>query len=76
MIVEKNSSLLNCFNGDHNLIEIYRQVIDDSEENVIRWCNICGSVVVDGEYDGITHPGKILKMLSPQTINMLKPSDY
>ena len=67
-----DNELENCFKGNHNLIEIYRQIIDGDEENVVMWCKTCGSVVVDGEYDGRNYPGKILKMLSPQTINLIK----
>jgi len=75
MSSEIDNELEKCFKGNHNLIEIYRQIIDESEENVVMWCKLCGSVVIDGEYDGTIYPGKILKMLSPQTINLIKVID-
>ena len=58
--------LQQCLKGNHDLIEIYRSSYSYDEEGVVRWCRICGSVVVDMEYDGRIHPGGIMKMLGPE----------
>lgn len=54
-----------CSSGDHDLIEIYRVHNLYDEDHVVRWCKICGSVVVDLDYDGKTNPGRIMKMMGP-----------
>jgi hypothetical protein len=36
-------------------------------EEVVRWCRICGAVVVDLDMDATTHPGYYLKMRFPDT---------
>lgn len=36
-------------------------------EEVVRWCRICGAVVVDLDMDNRTHPGYYLKMRFPDT---------
>lgn len=52
---------LKCFESDGNthkrdyLQEIYRigdDCGDADADSVVRWCEICGAVVVDKEYDG------------------------
>lgn len=55
-----------CLKGNHDLIEIYRSSYSYDEEGVVRWCRVCGSIVVDLEYDGRIHPGDIMKMLGPK----------
>ena len=50
----------------HTLIVIYCGG-PDMEQDVVRWCTICGAVVVDVDVDGRTAPGAIMKMLLPQT---------
>ena len=54
-----------CDGHKHNLIVIISFNLLGSEKNVVRWCTDCGAVVVDGEYDGRTYPGKIVKMKFP-----------
>lgn len=54
-----------CKSGNHNLVFIYRRHISDLEEDVVRWCNICGSIVIDTESDGRVYPGKVMRMCSP-----------
>jgi len=48
---------------NHELDEIYRVEIDA----VVRWCPICGAVVVDEDCDNRIAPGAIMKMRFPQS---------
>ena len=57
---------MSCENGLHNLIEIYRNGYCDHENDVVRWCETCGAIVVDIDYDNRTHPGKIMKLKLPK----------
>ena len=55
-----------CNKGNHDLITIYRCDVGYDEEQVVRWCRVCGCIVVDGEYDGRVAPGRAMKMKAPQ----------
>jgi hypothetical protein len=55
-----------CLKGNHDLVEIFRSSYSYDEEGVVRWCRLCGAVVVDLEYDGRIHPGGVMKMLTPK----------
>ena len=35
------------------------------DQDVVRWCKICGAIVVDRDYDGRTNPGQVKKMQFP-----------
>jgi len=62
-----NSELLkNCKAGKHSFEAIYTGSIDAISEEVVRWCTICGSVVVDLDYDSRVKPGGVMKMRSPE----------
>lgn len=37
----------------------------DMEEKVVRWCSICGGVVIDIDFDGHTNPGQTMQMKFP-----------
>jgi len=60
-----------CNTGNHvGLIEIYRtEDLVNDESEVVRWCNICGAIVVDTEYDGRVKPGGVLKMMGPKIVD-------
>ena len=45
---------------------IYRCVVSDVEEEVVKWCPVCGAIVVDNESDGRVYPGRIKKMMFPK----------
>ena len=60
-----------CVKGNHDLIEIYRVHNMYGEDQVVRWCRVCGSVVVDVEVDGRTMAGGIMEMISPQIAKTL-----
>ncbi len=57
--------LTDCRSGEHKLIKVF-SAGNGSEEETIRWCQICGSIVGDFDFDGRTHPGRIFKMKSPE----------
>jgi hypothetical protein len=54
---------------NHNLIVIYTDPAGHDEEHVVRWCDQCGSIVVDIDYDGRTRAGGIMEMKSPKDYN-------
>ena len=58
-----------CIKGNHDLIEVYRTYYLYNEDHVVRWCKICGSVVVDVEVDGRVLAGRIMKMIAPETFS-------
>lgn len=56
-----------CNVGNHDLIKIYETGNDMSSE-VVRWCRICGAIVIDGDFDGRTNPGQVMKMKYPKQV--------
>ncbi len=54
-----------CKPGKHSLVVILSVNNWDCSE-VVRWCRVCGSVVVDIDVDNRTQPGRIMKMRTPQ----------
>ncbi|KKN82744.1 hypothetical protein LCGC14_0305680 [marine sediment metagenome] len=54
-----------CQKGNHELQEIvtYGELYD--VYTVVRWCSVCGAIIVDKERDGRTYPGKGMKMKLP-----------
>jgi len=63
-----------CRNGNHTLIEIKRYYIMGSceEEEVVRWCEFCGAIVIDLEIDNRTFPGHVREMSFPQLMYLKK----
>ena len=61
--------LAQCKAGQHSLEKIlacestYGK--EYSGEDIARWCEVCGSVVVDKDIDNRVSPGAIMKMKSP-----------
>jgi len=49
---------------DHHLIDIYTEG-PDYNCIVVRWCSICGAIVIDRDHDGRTSPGIIMRMTLP-----------
>lgn len=60
-----------CIEGNHDLIEIHRTYHTYDEEQVVRWCRVCGSVVVDVDIDGRTRAGFIMKMKAPESYRLV-----
>ena len=52
----------NCIKGKHTLTDIMSVTHWDESQQVVRWCTVCGSVVIDVDFDGRTNPGDALKM--------------
>jgi hypothetical protein len=50
---------------EHDLIVIYSKGCD-MESEVVRWCTVCGGVVIDIDYDGRTNPGQVMPMRFPE----------
>jgi len=64
----KLTNLHNCNKDIHELIEIYKHFNSDGDE-VVRWCRICGAVMIDKEHDGKVCKDKILRIMRPRIIN-------
>lgn len=61
-----------CNTGNHTLVEVARCDADDCEE-VVRWCSICGAIVVDVEVGGrLMKPGGGLKMMGPKALKLVQ----
>ena len=59
----------NCNVGKHDLIEIAELPHSwDGSSQLVKWCQICGAVVVDLEIDGRVTPGHYMKMKFPKQI--------
>ena len=62
--------------ADHQLIEIHRdRSRDGMADTVVRWCENCGAIVVDGEFDGRVHPGRYRSMTRPAVSKPKGPCD-
>ena len=55
-------------NDIHTLQEIFTCGYEDHEITVVRWCENCGAVVVDIDFDGRIFPGQVKKMIFPKNI--------
>lgn len=65
------SKIDKCLNSEHDLIAVHVSGYEDEPCTVVRWCRICGAVVVDTDYDGRTYPGQIMKMKTPVTFQKI-----
>ena len=54
-----------CKGGKHTLVDIYWVNVGYGEEEVVRWCSYCGSIVIDSDVDGRLM-GHVMKMKNPQ----------
>jgi hypothetical protein len=59
-----------CKKGKHSFQKISESG-NDMESTVVRWCEVCGSIVIDIDYDGRTKPGAVMGMLSPSITKTL-----
>lgn len=53
---------------EHDLIVIYRGHGSDMCQDTIRWCQMCGAVVGDLDYDGRTNAGGVFEMRFPELV--------
>lgn len=66
-----------CDGKNHDLIAVFNQNTPregPGTELVVRWCQICGAVVVDLDYDGRTQPGFYMKMRFPAVLKLVRPA--
>lgn len=54
-----------CKKGKHNFQEIAEYGATVISIVVVRWCVVCGAIVIDEDYDCRTNPGAVMKMKSP-----------
>lgn len=58
-----------CKKGKHPLDKIFSASADfPGGEYVVRWCPICGTVVIDTDCDGRVAPGRIMKARKPKML--------
>lgn len=57
--------LEDCREGNHKLVDIYVDGYEDAPGYTVRWCEVCGSVVIDVDYDNRTFAGRCMKMRAP-----------
>jgi hypothetical protein len=55
----------NCKKGRHVYQNIYDTLAGLDVYEIIKWCKVCGSVEIDLEDEGVTFPGKIMPIQSP-----------
>ena len=56
--------------GSHPWESIYRTG-GAFDTHVVRWCPLCGSVVIDVETDNRVQPGRVMKIRSPLITNKM-----
>jgi hypothetical protein len=61
---------MKCFteNKHTGRLETISRMCFGQEEEVVKWCPNCGTIVIDLEVDGRIYPGKIMKMQFPKII--------
>ena len=67
-----------CLDGKHALETIYTQNFGGpyDEKEVVKWCNVCGSIVIDNEYDGRVYPGGLMPVKGPASYSLVKMYVY
>lgn len=55
-------------NNNYDLVTVYESVQNEFESVVVRWCPLCGAVVVDMDFDGRTKPGDVMPMRFPKSV--------
>lgn len=55
-------NLDNCKKGNHSLIALSSTDMGYNVDKVVRWCKICGAIVIDGDSDGRTRAGYYREM--------------
>jgi hypothetical protein len=61
-----------CLKGNHTLKVISTQGYWDDSEKVVRWCSVCGAIVVDADFDNRTNPGYYMGMKFPEITKNLE----
>ena len=55
-----------CIQGKHTLKEITILSHWDGSAQVVRWCSVCGSIVIDTQIDNRIMPGQVKPMEFPE----------
>jgi len=58
-----------CFEGNQHvgqLLEIFSFTSPDDSDEIVKWCPICGAVVIDQEVDNRVYSGRIMQMRFPK----------
>ena len=55
-----------CIQGKHELKEITILSHWDGSSQVVRWCGVCGSIVIDTQVDKRIFPGAVKPMEYPE----------
>lgn len=55
-----------CIKGEHKLEMITALAHWDGSSSVVRWCSVCGSIVIDTQVDKRIFPGQIMPMKFPE----------
>lgn len=57
--------------GQHTWEAVYRHG-PEMEETVVRWCSVCGAIVIDIDVDGRTQPGGVMAAKLPWVQRMVQ----
>ena len=64
-IQSQNSNPVHPCSSGHSFVRIITKG-NDMEAQVVRWCDQCGAVVIDTDYDYRTNPGAIMTLRYPK----------
>jgi len=62
----------NCLTGGHEFESIMELTHWDGSTQIVRWCSICGVIVVDQQIGVRNYPGKYVPMKYPKLFKDLK----
>ena len=69
---ETINKIEDCKKGNHDLKEMYRAENLYGEEIVVRWCETCGAIVIDGERDNKLYAGKYMKLVASKLAKQIE----
>ena len=58
-----------CNGKMHDFKEIYSGRASYEHVDVVRWCQGCGAIVIDIDFDNRTNPGAVMPMRFPKVLN-------
>jgi hypothetical protein len=59
-------NIVECQSDNHDLLDINTEWLPGEVTRVVRWCQVCGAIVIDRDYDNRTSAGYYMKMRGPQ----------
>lgn len=66
-------TLQECAKGAHLFTVVY-SAGPEQDETVVRWCTVCGAIVIDKDYDGRTNPGAVMAIRGPSGYGIVDTS--